>query len=314
MIAGAASIEDPLFYTRFPSLFPELEKNVPFMLELAKIAFGNGVGHENPVATLPYCKSLMNLYLEIDVVPQQEAVRDYLTYVIIFTAYWAMAYGLDEKHQQDIVDMQLFRETHFPGSFPGSREDTARLYRLGQVSWSAGRCKESEDYFNRFIEKSPNIPDGYFGRAKARNRLLAHAGTIQDATRYLELIEMNVREEKESPTIKEDSNDQSLIDYLITDPKFRLLISQVSEMYSLRGHARYAAGDYSGAELDGREVIKGQTSYYEGYFLIGNALTEQERYLQAIPSMNLQKSLRRLIFKPSLRRLFKTFVRKQLVD
>lgn len=283
VVVGAASVEDPLFYTNFPQICPEGCESISFMLALAKIAFGKDAGQENLIATLPYCRTLMNLYLESSNSQDKAEIRDYLSYIVVFASYWTTNHALDKRSQKSVEDILLFREEHFPRAFPGNKQDTGRLFRLGQVAWSAGYYKQSEEIFTLFIQGSPNDPNGYLGRAKARNSLLNHTGTIEDTTKGLALLEKELRSKKAPKSLKERSNAYEVVDFLGSAPDRRHIVFIQSEMHFLRGNALFATGDYLNAEQDGKSALVGQPHYFGVYILIANSLKEQKKLLQSVP-------------------------------
>jgi len=284
VIIGSSSNESKAFIRQLPDLFPERAINPHFMLAIAINVLGD-TGEETPIAAIPYYQTALSLALSSTDTKLRQKVTTETYYVVRLSRYWIDGGGVapseltSTRQAVEILHQQI--QTHFANNITITSLNENQLIRLGQLAWQLYQLREAENLFSLVIKNSPNNPEGYFGRAKARNRLLDHAGTINDSSKTINLIEQTLTQGKMTTSLQEGMSVYEIRDYLNSTPERHKMFFMWGEAYFLRGNAYNTTDQSQKAEKDGRALIAINADDFQGYIVVATALIKREQYRQA---------------------------------
>jgi tetratricopeptide (TPR) repeat protein len=159
------------------------------------------------------------------------------------------------------------------------------LIRLGEFATMARRGDDAKRFFDAAIARASDDASAVFGRARLRNRLLDHPGTISDASRAIELI-MN-RVERMPARLEPNFTAYQIVDYLDAAPERRWLLTMLAEAHFLRANAYNVIREFDKAEADGRVLIALDPDDYQGYVAVAVSLAAQGRTAEALPHFDV---------------------------
>jgi tetratricopeptide (TPR) repeat protein len=285
VIIGTMSEEQPEFLHNILQVVPNGANKPRFMLTLAINSLGDA-RYEDPISAIPYYHKALELVLKTPDSKLRFAVAKEALYAALFSTYWIEERrGKESSFEQTLNAVERLQEqirTNFPDLMPVDTLTERQLIRLGQISWQVHCLDDAERLFTAVIKRSPNNPAGYFGRAKARNRLLDHKGTIADSSKTIELLQQKMQRGEIPTTLQEGMSAYEIIDFFDTAPERRDFSFMLGESYFLRGNAHNALGQPTKAELDGRALIAVNPEDHQGYMVVAMSLLARAQYHQAV--------------------------------
>ncbi len=309
VIVGAVTLESAAFHAHLFDTVPGGKDDPLFLHALSVSNLGRQISTEDPLTALNYAIMAFELLPGVPDEKQQLNIVRQLLYAYEFTTYWLIASRPDPEIRKEAVQALATTEIQLLNQqAPLSMEDlsTDQIHRLAQMAYNAHDPYQSEIYFSWLIERRPDDPRGYFGRAKLRNRTLDHAGVIADSTACLNLME-HIRDENEMAWDGRDQDAYALLDWLSSGPGQQILNYMWCESFSLRATAHVALRHYHEAEMDGRAAILNAPDNYQNYLTVAMALNESRRQARALlfyrkgmalaPHQELQQRLLQLIQK-----------------
>jgi tetratricopeptide (TPR) repeat protein len=286
VVLGAVGHEQVSFHAHLVDLVPASRKNQRFLLALAITTFGPAP-QETPQPALPYFKEALDLARADAGSVLTRHIASESLYLIYVTSYLTKSDDIPELEREAIIrtlgDIAGIVQELAPDMQVASSLKEEQLIRLGQLAWEANENGESEHIFSTVIQRFPNNPAGYFGRAKAQNRLLKHTGTIDDVTHALGLLKALLDSDTIPLELKKGSSAYKILDYFDSAQERKNLHFMLTESYFLRGNAYNALGKYPEAEQDGREAIKFNPQNHQGYIVIAVSLKARDRPWEAFP-------------------------------
>jgi tetratricopeptide (TPR) repeat protein len=286
VVLGAIGHENVSFHAHLAEVFGESRNNPRFLLALAIATLGPEP-HESTESALPYLEEALNVARPKTGTALARRVALESLYVVHVTSYLLESGYVSESNRETVthslrrivrIIRELFKDIQVESSL-----SEKQLVRLGQLALNANENRETEHIFSTVIQRFPNNPEGYFGRAMARHKLNKHNGTIEDVTRALPLREKLLASGAVPIELKEDSDIFEITGYLMSTHKRKHLHFMLTESYFIRGKAYNYLGKYEEAELDGRAAVEIKPNDPKGYFVTAVSLQERGLYWEAFP-------------------------------
>jgi hypothetical protein len=293
VIMGVITLEPHNFYEHLLKLFPDSANEPRFLLAIGLAAFGLP-GSEDPGKALPYVDAALESVMNSEDAELKRRTGLQALYMTAFAEYWLAGHKIDEITQKKTIEVVQKISRCLRSHFSGVEHEELthdQLNRIGAEAWASNYAQDAEQIFDSVIKRWPESGEGYFGRAKAGDKLLRPKETIDDCTTSIQLMLRSLETGKIPNTLTEQSNAYQVVDFVNAAPERNKIHFMLAECHVLRGNARNSLEDYSGAEADGKSAIALQPSNFEAHLVTATSLYERGKQREALPFYASAKNL-----------------------